>query len=145
LDSPKWFVAILTIFLVLTLVSNIIEGIDYFTESQVADIQGMTEVQTSQASDPTVGGVLSYGGTPKSALDLFLKALYSDYSWLYDIDTTKTEAQCNATSGAKWNSTDSVCMIRNEYYIVWFMIYYPIMAGVALSFGLMLARLIRGV
>ncbi|MFA5048959.1 MAG: hypothetical protein WC516_08100 [Patescibacteria group bacterium] len=143
MDSPKWFISCIFIFLVLTLVGNIVEGVSLYTEEQVAMINGMGQIQTSQASDPTVGGVLSYGGTPKSALDYFIKAVTADYSWLYDIDSTKTEAQC-ATAGGKWNSTDNVCMIRNEYYLVWILLYVPIMCGVLISFGLMIARLIRG-
>lgn len=144
-SSPKWFIAMVFIWASLSLIGNIIEGADFYTSEQVAMIQSMKEIQTSEASDPTVGGVLSYGGAPKNPLDTFIKAVTADYSWLYNIDTTKTEAQCLATAGNKWNSTDSVCMERNQYYWIWFWIYYPIMVGVLLSFGLMLARLIRGV
>jgi hypothetical protein len=144
LDSPKWFIACIMIWVFLTLIGNIVERVDYFTATQVAQLQGMTEMQTSEAADPTIGGVLIYGSPARNAIDAFLKAITADYSWLYKIDKTKTQSQCTA-AGGKWNSTDSVCMLRNDYYIIWVLLYYPIMAGVLLSFILMLARLARGV
>jgi hypothetical protein len=128
----------------MTFVGNIIEGVEFFTSTQVARIQTMREIQTSQASDPTVGGVLSYGGASKNALDAFIQSVTAEYSWLYYVDSTLTESQCS-TAGGRWNSTSSVCMLHNQYYIIWIFAYWAISAGVLISFGLTLARLIRGV
>ncbi len=128
----------------MTLIGNIVEQVDYFTDAQVEQLQGMTEIKTTEAADPTIGGVLIYGSSARNAIDAFIKAVTADYSWLYRIDKTMTESECT-TAGGRWNSTDSVCMLRNDFYIVWLLLYYPIMAGVVITFILMLARLARGV
>ncbi len=132
------------IWVFMTLIGNIVERVDYFTDEQVAQLQGMTEMQTTEAADPTIGGVLIYGSPARNAIDAFIKSVTADYSWLYKIDKTMTESECT-TAGGKWNSTDSVCMLHNDFYIVWLLLYYPIMAGVIITFILMLARLARGV
>lgn len=144
MDSPKWFIACIMIWVFMTLIGNIVEGVDYFTDAQVAQLQGMTEVQTTEAADPMIGGVLIYGSPSRNAINAFIKSVTADYSWLYKIDKTMTQFECT-TAGGRWNSTDSVCMLRNDFYIVWVLLYYPIMAGVLITFILMLVRLVRGV
>ena len=133
--------------MILTIVGNIIEGAAVLTSTQVAQIQAMTEINVSEASDPTVGGVITYGGAPKNVVDTIIKAITMDWTWLYKIDKSMTQVQCAAGSsqGWKWNSTVSGCQKPNEYYWIWAIIWYPIMIALLFEIAILLARLIRGV
>lgn len=132
-------------FLLLSVVGNIIEQADILTSVQVANIQAMTEMSTSEAADPTVGGVLTYGGAPKNVIDTIVATLTMDWTWLYTIDKNMTQAQCSATVGAKWRSTIPACQKPNQYYWIWAIIWWPIMVSLLFEIFIMLARLIRGV
>lgn len=144
-SSPRWFIGFLVLFFFMTLVGNITEGVAIYTNAQVAKMNAMAAIETSQAVDPTVGGELTYGGLTKTALDTFIKAITADYAWLYKIDTTKTQAQCLVTAGAKWNTTAGTCRVPTVYAWIWYLLYYPIVIGMLLSLALTIARLIRGV
>lgn len=137
-------------FIILTIVGNIIEGAAVLTNAQVAQIQSMTEINVSEASDPTVGGVLTYGGAPKNMIDTIISAITMDWTWLYEIDKTTTQADCIAgtLSGWRWSSTvlpSGGCQKPNEYYWIWAVIWYPIMIALLFEIAILLARLIRGV
>ena len=132
-------------FLMLSIVGNIIEQADILTVTQVANIQEMTKMNTSEAADPTVGGVLTYGGAPKNVIDTIVATLTMDWTWLYTIDRGMTSVQCAATVGAKWRSTIPGCQKPNQYYWIWAIIWWPIMVSLLFEIFIMLARLIRGV
>lgn len=129
----------------MTIVGNIIEGAAVLTSSQVAQIQNMTELNVSEASDPTVGGVLTYGGAPKNMVDTVIQAITMDWTWLYTIDKSMTQAQCAAVAGSKWRASIPACQKPNEYYWIWAIIWYPIMIALLFELAILLARLIRGV
>ena len=133
--------------MILTIVGNIIEGAAVLTSTQVAQIQAMSEINVSEAADPTVGGVLTYGGAPKNVVDTIIRAITMDWTWLYEIDKSMTQVQCVAGSsqGWKWNATVSGCQKPNEYYWIWAIIWYPIMIALLFEIAILLARLIRGV
>ena len=136
--------------LILMVVGNVIEGAAVLTSTQVAQIQSMTEINVSEASDPTVGGVLTYGGAPKNVVDTIIKAITMDWTWLYTIDRNMTSADCAAgvSLGWKWNSTilpAGACQRPNQYYWIWAIIWYPIMIALLFEIAILLARLIRGV
>lgn len=128
-------------FLILTIVGNIIEGAAILTSNQVSQIQNMTEINISEASDPTVGGVLTYGGAPKNVVDTIIAAITMDWTWLYKIDKSMTQVQCAAVAGAKWRSSIPGCQKPNEYYWIWAIIWYPIMISLLFEIAILLARL----
>ncbi len=125
--SVRWYIGLFTAFLLLTIIGNVIEGADILTGNQVSDIKSTMEgAHVSQASDPTVGGVLTYGGVVSTAVNGIVKALTMKYSWLYDVDPT-THAKT-----------------PNEYYWIWAVIWWPIVVGIVFMLFMDLARLIRG-
>jgi hypothetical protein len=129
----------------LTIIGNVIEFADIITASQVAQLQGMTQMNVSEAADPTVGGVLTYGGAPKNVIDAVMKAIMMDFTWLYDVDKSMTQAQCAAVAGGTWKSSIPACQKPNQYYWIWILLWYPIMIALLFELVIMLARLIRGV
>jgi hypothetical protein len=129
----------------LTIIGNIIEYADILTATQVAELQTMTRVNVSESADPTVGGVITYGGAPKNVVDAVIKAIMMDFTWLYDMDKSMTQIQCATVAGSKWNSTIPACQKPNQYYWIWAILWYPIMIGILFELVIMLARLIRGV
>lgn len=145
LGSPRWLVGTVFIWLLLTIVGNIIEYADVLTSAQVAEIQSMTNVNVSEAQDPTVGGVLTYGGAPKNVIDAVIKAIMMDFTWLYTIDKTKNQMECALVVGSKWRASIPACQIPNQYYWIWALLWWPIMIGILFELVIMLARLIRGV
>ena len=126
--SIRWLIGTFFCFLVLTIIGNVIEGADILTGNQVADIKETMEgSHVSEAADPTVGGVLTYGGVAAVAIQGVVKALTMKYSWLYDVDPVTHEKT------------------PNEYYWIWAVIWWPVVIGMVLMLFLELARLIRGV
>jgi len=135
-------------------VGNIIEGVAVLTSAQVAQIQSMTEINVSEAADPTVGGVITYGGAPKNVVDTIIKAITMDWTWLYTIDRTMTSTDCAAGASLGWRWSSDVytgaiktgaCQRPNQYYWIWAIIWYPIMIALLFEIAILLARLIRGV
>jgi hypothetical protein len=147
MGSPRWLIGTLMAWIILGIVGNIIEGAAIITTTQVAQIQSMTEMNTSEAADPTVGGVLTYGGAPKNMVDSIISAITMDWTWLYEVDKATSQAACTAGAlqGWRWNSTVSGCQKPNEYYWIWAIIWYPIMIALLFELAILLARLIRGV
>jgi hypothetical protein len=147
LGTPRWLIGTIFIFILLTIIGNIIEYADVLTATQVAELQTMTNINISEAADPTVGGVLTYGGAPKNVIDAVMKAITMDFTWLYDIDRATSQASCAAgvLQGWKWNSALSACQKPNQYYWIWVLLWYPIMIALLFELAIMLARLIRGV
>ena len=145
ISSPRWLIGTIMAWIILAIVGNIIEGAAVLTNSQVAQIQTMSEINVSEAADPTVGGVLTYGGAPKNMVDTIIQSLTMDWTWLYTIDKSMTSVQCAAVAGAKWRASIPGCQKPNEYYWIWAIIWYPIMIALLFELAILLARLIRGV
>jgi len=135
-------IGLLTAFVLLGVIGNIIEGADALTATQVAQMQSMTESQLTESKDPDTGGVVTYGSNPKSVVEAIISAITMDWPWLYDIDKTLTEDECEATSGYKWNGTS--CQTPNQYYIIWAIIYWPISIAIMFSLIVLIFRILRG-
>ncbi len=147
--SPRWLIGLLMIWILLCVVGNIIEGADVLTENQVRMVQNMTAQEYIEAKDPDTGGVVTYGSNPYSIFDTIRKAITTDWTWLYDIDTTMTQADCSGggiagIGGKKWNADIPACQVPNEFMLIWSLIYWPISAGILVEGVMSLARLIRG-
>lgn len=127
LGNPRWLIGLLCAFVLLTIIGNIIEGADALTAQQVAHIQAMQESGLTEAKDPDTGGVVTYGSTPKAMIDAILSAITMDWPWLYDIDDATGE------------------QTPNSFYIIWAIIYWPIMIGILFELFVLALRLIRGV
>lgn len=141
--SPRWLIGMLMIWILLCVIGNIIEGADALTETQVRMVQNMTAQEYIEAKDPDTGGVVTYGSNPFSVFDSIRKAMTMDWTWLYDLDYTMDEADCSG-SGMKWNDDEPACQVPNEFWIIWAIIYWPIMAALLIEGIMSLARLVRG-
>jgi hypothetical protein len=119
--------------LICTLLSNVIEQQDVYTAEQVAQLNAMKNQQVVETKDPT-GGVVVYGINPTTVIDALLKSLTMEYSFLYDIDYTKTEAQCDLISNAVWetDTTPDSCKIPN----VWFLPFSILLWGPIIAVGI---------
>ena len=127
MSNPRWLIGLLMAFILLTIIGNIIEGAGTLTAAQVDKIQQMTESQLIEAKDPDTGGIITYGGTPKSMIEAIISALTMDWAWLYDIDPVTGE------------------QTPNSFWMVWAIIYWPIMIGILFELFVLALRLIRGI
>lgn len=127
MGNPKVLIGLMFVFVMLTIIGNIVEGAGTLTSAQVAQIQEMTESQLIEAKDPDTGGIVTYGGTPKSMIDAILSAITMDWAWLYDIDDATGEQTPNA------------------FWMIWAIIYWPIMIGIMFELFVLALRLVRGI
>ena len=127
MSNPRWLIGLLFCFIMLTIIGNIIEGAGTLTTAQVAKIQDMTESQLIEAKDPDTGGIITYGGTPKSMIEAIIAALTMDWAWLYDIDDATGE------------------QTPNTFWMIWAIVYWPIMIGILFELFVLALRLIRGI
>ena len=127
MSNPRWLIGLLMAFILLTIIGNIIEGAGTLTAAQVDKIQQMTESQLIEAKDPDTGGIITYGGTPKSMIEAIIAALTMDWAWLYDIDPVTGE------------------QTPNLFWMIWAIIYWPIMIGILFELFVLALRLIRGI
>ena len=127
MSSPRWLMGMLFAWIMLTIIGNIIEGAGTLTTAQAAQIQEMTESQLIEAKDPDTGGIITYGGTPKSMIEAIISALTMDWAWLYDIDDATGEQTPNA------------------FWMIWAIIYWPIMIAILFELFVLALRLIRGI
>lgn len=139
----RWVIGMLMIFILLTLIGNIVEGANTLTAMQVAHMQEMTEMGIVEAKDPDTGSTVTYGTSPLSVYEALTSAVTMDWAWLYDLDYGTTETACTA-AGHKWNDDISACQIPNEFYIIWSILYWPIMIGFLFILFMTMLKLIRG-
>ncbi len=111
MNSPSWIIGLMFIFIMLTIVGNVIEKADILTDIQVAQINTMSTVQTVNTKDPDTGVATTFGNLGYGVIEAVVKAITSDFSWLYDIDEDGNKTP-------------------NQYFWIWVVIYYPIMIGV---------------
>ena len=127
MGNPRWLMGMLFAWIMLTIIGNIIEGAGTLTTAQAAQIQEMTESQLIEAKDPDTGGIITYGGTPKSMIEAIISALTMDWAWLYDINPITGE------------------QTPNSFWMVWAIIYWPIMIAILFELFVLALRLIRGI
>jgi hypothetical protein len=97
----------LFLWIILTIVGNVIEKADILTDIQVSQISTMSTVETVNTKDPDTGAASTYGNLNYGVIEAVVKAIWSDYAWLHNDDGTP-----------------------NQYYWIWVLLYYPIMIGV---------------
>jgi len=127
MGSPRWLIGMLMAWVLLAIVGNIIEGAGVLTENQIGYLQQMTEAELIEAKDPDTGGTVTYGGTPKSMVEMIVDALTMDWAWLYDVDEVTGE------------------QTPNNFWYIWAIIYIPIMIGILFELFVLALRLIRGI
>jgi len=127
MGSPRWLIGLLMAFVLLSIVGNIIEGAGVLTASQIGQLQDMTEAELIEAKDPDTGGTVTYGGTPKTMVEMIIDAITMDWAWLYDVDPTTGE------------------QTPNNFYYIWAVLYIPIMIGILFELFVLALRLIRGI
>lgn len=115
INSPSWFIGILMLWLILTVVGNIIEKVDILTDIQVLRIQQTAQAETVTTKDPNTGAASTFGNLNYGIVEGLWKALVCDFTWMYDVD-------------ASGNKTP------NEYFWIWAVLYYGVMAGIAIGF-----------
>lgn len=144
--SLRWIIAMVMFWLICTLLSNVIEQQDVYTTKQVAQINAMRTQQFTESKEPDVGGVTTTGTNPLTVLNAVYKSLTLEYSFLYDINYTYTEAQCALVSNAKWQ-TDTVpvsCKIPNVWFLPFSILLYGPLIGVSIFIVLTIWHAIRG-
>jgi hypothetical protein len=129
MSTPSWIIGLMLIFILMTVIGNVIEKANILTNIQMTQIRTASKMETVNTKDVDTGAAATYGNLNYGVLEAVVKALTSDFAWLYKIDKTKTAVTCVA-AGGRWNSTSSVCMMPSQYYWIWILIYYPILVGV---------------
>lgn len=126
MGSPRWLIGLIMAFVLLSIVGNIIEQAGILTADQIGYLQSMTEAEMVEAKDPDTGGTVTYGGTPKSMIEMIVDAITMDWAWLYDVN-------------------DAGEQTPNNFYYIWAIIYIPIMIGILFELFVLALRLIRGI
>ena len=125
-----------------------LEKQEMYTNAQVANIQAMRGQQFTEAKEPDLGGVVVSGENPLTVIDAIWSALKLDYSFLYDVDYTMTEADCDTYkvthSGTNWNADVSACQIPNVWWNLWLVMIYGPMVGISFYFALALWKAVTG-
>ena len=111
MSTPSWIIGLLFLFIILTIIGNVIEKADIMTDIQVAKLTTMYTVETVNTKDPDTGAASTYGNLNYGIVEAIVKAIRSDFAWMYDVD-------------AGGNKTP------NQYFWIWIVLYYPIMIGV---------------
>lgn len=143
--SPRWFIGLFMLFIINSIVSNILEQQDLLTVGQMSTVQQVSGLQLTEVKDPSVGGVFTSGvATLISWQAVIEKACASDYSFFYDIDTTITQTQCSAISGSKWVTAIPACQRPNDFMILRYIFYWPLTISVLLFAILTLIQAVRG-
>ena len=89
-------------------------------------IQSMTGQQLTEAKDPDTGGSVAFGSNPKSVVEAIYSAVTMDWAWLYDVDPVSGE------------------QTPNSFYIIWAVIYWPIMVAIVFELMVLIFRILRG-
>jgi len=134
---------IVCIWVLLTVISNIIENVGIMTTAQVDEMESMAAQSLVESQDPETGGVMASGMTPVGALEAIWKSLTADYTFWYDVHYDMTETQCDAASG-RWQSDISACQIGNDFMIIRYIIFWPITVSLIIELALILRRIIAG-
>ena len=147
--GPRWIAAVVMFFLMCTLISNILENQQIYTQEQVASIQAMKYQQFTEAKEPDIGGVVTTGENPLTVIGAIWQALKLEYSFLYDVDYTMTEAECNAYAavhpgGVGWNANVGACQMPNIWWTLWLIMIYGPMVAIAFYFALQLWKAVTG-
>ena len=133
----------LTFWLICTLLSNVVDQQDTYTTDQVAQINAMQQQQVVETKDPA-GGLVVYGINPATVINGLLKSLTLEYSFLYDIDYTKTQAQCVLISNARWQPTTSSCKYPNVWYLPFIILLWGPLVVVGIYIILTIISVFRG-
>lgn len=142
--GPKWLIGIIMLFLVCTLISNVIDKQDVYTAAQVASVQGMRTQQFTEAKEPDLGGVATTGENPFTVIDALWTALKLDYSFLYNVSYTTTQGECATISNARWLDSISACQIPNAGWTIWIIIVYGPIAAISFFLALTLWKAVTG-
>lgn len=114
INSPSWFVGIIFLWLMLTVIGNIIEKQDILTSTQMAQIRTETQAETVTTKDPNTGAASTFGNVNYGIVEALWKSLTCDYSWLYKINADGTKTP-------------------NDWYWIWVILYYGISAGIVIG------------
>ena len=57
INTPAWFIGLITLWILLTFIGNVIEKQDILTSTQVMQIQTMSKAETVTTKDPNTGVV----------------------------------------------------------------------------------------
>lgn len=112
INSPSWLIGICFLWLILTVVGNIIEKVDILTDIQVLRIQQTAQAETVTTKDPNTGAASTFGNLNYGIVEGLWKSLVCDFTWMYESDG----------------------VTRNQYFWIWAVLYYGIMAGIAVGF-----------
>jgi hypothetical protein len=141
--SIRWPIAMITFFLICTLISNVMENQVAFNNSQMSQIQLMQQGQVTEAKAQAQAnsgtGLSTSGIIPLDAIQAILKSLTMEYSFLYTVSTGYTETTCN-TAGGRWQSATNTCKIPNDWYLPFMVLLWGPLVVVGLYFLVYLFR-----
>lgn len=143
MSSPRWLFAIVAIWVLLTIISNIIENVGMMTAAQVSELEAMAATTLVESQDPETGGIMASGMTPVGALEAIWKSLTADYSFWYDVHYDMTELECERSSG-RWQDDISACQIGNDFMIIRYFLFWPLTVALIVELTLILRRIIAG-
>lgn len=140
MSSPRWLIGLIMLFVICTIVSNIIEQQAILTTTQVAELQGMTEQEIVSIQDPDTGGTGTSGSTPLSIWQNIWKALWAEYTFFYNVDYTVAEGDCTGT----WDDDIGACRTPNDWMIVRYIFFWPMTVAMFVEIILTIRRIIGG-
>lgn len=143
MSSPRWLIGLVAIWVLLTIISNVVENVEIMTTGQVGELEAMTAQSLVESQDPDTGGVMASGMTPVGALEAIWKALTADYTFWYNVHYDMTEVQCDTANG-RWHSSISACQIPNDFMIIRYIFFWPLTVALIIELALILRRIIAG-
>lgn len=140
----RWIWFAVAFFLICTLISNILEKHDMYMSAQVANIQAMKEQTFTEVKEPDVGGTATIGENPLTVIGAIWQSFKLEYSFLYDVDYTLSEAECGAITSARWQASIGACQRPNVWWNLWLIMIYGPMVGIAFYFAIQLWKAVTG-
>jgi hypothetical protein len=115
INTPAWFIGLITLWILLTFIGNVIEKQDILTSTQVMQIQTMSKAETVTTKDPDTGAASTFGNLNYGIVEGLWKALVCDFTWMYDVDPV------------------THVKTPNDYFWIWAGLYYGVMVGIAVG------------
>ena len=117
--STRLFIGVITFYVLAQVICNFVEGNNYLTNANVAEIKTMTNT-TLTSSASTTGTSTNFVDIGNTAIGTVKKLLFFDYSIFKDVDYSTTEAACTIIGG-QWDSSISACKTDNDFVILKYM------------------------
>ena len=81
---------------------------------------------------------------PAAVVTAIYKSLTLEYSFLYDVDYSLSEVECEALDNGRWQSDTSSCNIPNVWFLPFLLLLWGPIVGVSFFLVLTIWHALRG-